>query len=265
MKGLAVRRSIFFAFFLVTGTLLAQEKCQFGSPEAADALVKAVGDQKTCKGAAQVMDQCWWGSSADTEFSSILVEKCEREFFSKLSPAAMENYVTEMQLCAYEYARQEGTISISEAAMCQAGVAERFAADPVSGDHAPFKASFDCAKAQTVLEQAICSDIRLGHADMVLGNVYKNAQKWAEPGIRPKLALSERNWLKSLPLKCGVTGVPLPEKQINCLRNQIEIRFSIMDGCGEGGADDVANCLLAIDYPESLNNIEQVEEMPREF
>lgn len=258
-----MHRSVFLAFLVITGTLLAQEKCQFGSPEAADALVKALQNQKTCKAAAQLMDQCWWGSSADANFSPILVEKCEREFFSKLSPAGMENYVTAMQLCAYEYARQEGTISISEAAMCQAGVAEQFAANPTSGDHAPSKASFDCAKAQTVLEKATCSDIRLGHADMVLADVYRNAQKWAGPDVRAKLAQSERGWLKILPSKCEVAHVPLTEKQVNCLRNQIEIRFSIMDGCGEGAQDDVDRCLLAIDDPENIDDIEPVQEMPR--
>lgn len=258
-----MHRSIFLAFLVITGTLLAQEKCDFGSPEAADALVTALQNQKTCKAAAQLMDQCWWGSSADTGFSSILVGKCESEFFSKLSPAAMENYVTSMQLCAYEYARQQGTLSISEAAMCQAWVAERFAADPASGDHAPPKASFDCDKAQSVLEKAICSDIRLGHADMVLADVYKDAQKEAGPGIRPKLAQSERSWLKTLPSKCEVARVPLSQKQVNCLRNQIEIRFSIMDGCGEGGQEDIDRCLLTIDDPENVNDIEPVQEQAR--
>lgn len=256
-----MRRSIFFAFFLVTGTLLAQEKCQFGSPKAADALVKALGDQKTCKAAAQLMDGCWWGSSADASFSSYLVEKCEAEFFGKLSSTGKENYETAMQLCAYEYARQEGTISISEAAMCQAGVAERFAADPASGDHAPSKASFDCTKAQTVLEKAICSDTRLGHADMVLADVYRNAQKWAEPEIEPKLARSEQNWLETLHSRCEVAEVPLTEKQINCLRDQIEIRFSALDGCGD--AEDSGRCLLTIDNPENVEDIKPVQEMQR--
>src|ERR1039457_6111422 len=117
-----MHRSMFLAFLVITGSLLAQEKCDFGSPEAADALVKALQSQKTCKAAAQLMDECRWGSSADAEFSSLVVEKCEGEFFNKLSPAGTENYETAMQLCAYEYARQEGTISISEAAMCQVGV-----------------------------------------------------------------------------------------------------------------------------------------------
>ena len=258
-----MHRSMFLIFLVVTGSLLAQEKCQFGTQEAADALEKSLQEQKTCKAAAQLMDQCWWGSSADSGFSSILVKKCEGEFFSKLSPAGMENYVTAMQLCAYEYARQEGTISISEAAMCQADVAEQFAADPASGNHVPPKASFDCAKAQTVLEKAICSDIRLGHADMVLADVYKSAQKWAGPESKPKLAQSQQDWLRALPVKCEVTGIPLTEKQLNCLRNQIEIRFSIMDGCGEGGAEDVARCLLAIDDPENVNDIKPAQEMQR--
>jgi uncharacterized protein len=145
--------------------------------------------------------------------------------------------------------------------MCQAGVAERFAADPTSGDHAPPKASFDCAKAHTVLEKAICSDIRLGHADIVLADVYRNARKWAGPDARAKLAQSERSWLKALTTKCRFTAVPLTEKQISCLRDQIEIRFSTMDGCGE--AEDSGRCLLSIDDPENVNDIKPVQEMQR--
>lgn len=256
-----MHRSIFLVFLVITGTLLAQEKCQFGSPEAADALEKTLQSQKTCEAAAQLMNDCRWGSSADAGFSSLVVEKCEGEFFSKLSSAGKENYGTAMQLCAYEYARQEGTITISEAAMCQVGVAEHFAADPASNDHAPAKASFDCTKAQTVLENAICSDIRLGHADMVLADVYKEAQKWAGSDGRAKLAQSERSWLKALPSRCSITGVPATEKQLNCLRDQIEIRFSVMDGCGD--AEDSGRCLLTIDDPENVNDIKPVQKMQR--
>ncbi len=258
-------QSLLLLFVLVVIPVQAQDECPFGygGERAADGLDKALLDQKSCKSAVDLMSKCRWGSSADSEFAPIAIKKCEGDFLKKLSPAGMDNYTTEMQLCAYEYARQEGTISISEAAMCQVNVAAKFASDMVANDHAPAKASFDCTKAQTVLENSICSDVRLGHADLVLAVVYENAKKWATPEVRTKLAQSEQNWLKSLPSRCEVARVPLTEKQVDCMRNQFEIRFSIMDGCGEGGQDDVDSCLLKIDDPENVNDIEPVQELAR--
>jgi uncharacterized protein len=248
---------------LVVIPVRAQDKCPFGfgGEKAADGLDKALHDQKSCKSAVELMSKCRWGSSADSEFAPIAIEKCEGDFLKKLSPAGMDNYTTQMQLCAYEYARQEGTISISEAAMCQVDVAAKFASDIVANDHVPAKASFDCTKAQTVLEKSICSDVRLGHADLVLAVVYENAKKWAGPDVRAKLAQSERNWLGAMPPRCKIGDVPLSEEQVNCLRDQIETRFSIMDGCGD--AEDSGACLLDIDSPENVNDIGPATAMPR--
>jgi len=207
------------------------------------------------------MKKCMWGSSADSEFAPIVIEKCEGDFLKKLSPAGMDNYTTQMQLCAYEFARQEGTISISEAAMCQVDVAASFAANPAANDHEPRKASFDCAKAQSVLEKAICSDTRLGHADIVLAKVYSDALQWVGSEQKPILVKSERNWLLALPPKCELSAIPLTDKQVDCLRNQIEIRFGLLDGCGDG--EDAGACLKSIDDPERAAYIGPLEPSPR--
>src|SRR2546430_5919091 len=60
---------------------------------------------------------------------------------------------------------------MSAAALCQMDVAAHYAADPVAASKLAARASFDCAKAQTPLEKAICSDISLGYADIVLSRV----------------------------------------------------------------------------------------------
>ena len=255
------QKRLIIVLFLAAATACAQAPCRWGSPEAADALEKALHDQKTCRSATELMEKCMGGSSADSEFAPIVIEKCEGDFLKKLSPAGMDNYTTQMQLCAYEFARQEGTISISEAAMCQVDVAARFAANPAANDHAPPKASFDCAKAQSILERAICSDIRLGHADIILARVYSNASKWVGHDKKAALVKSERIWLQALPSRCGLTAIPLAEKQVDCLRNQIEIRFSLLDGCGDG--EDPGACLDSIDDPRSAEDIGSLEPSPR--
>lgn len=94
----------------------AQEPCNYRSENPFDAMAKDLSQAKTCSAAAAKMRDCAWGSSADTQLAPIVIEKCEKTFLPKLSPAAQKRYADEMQLCAYEYARQEGTIYMSAAA-----------------------------------------------------------------------------------------------------------------------------------------------------
>lgn len=215
----------------------AQEPCEYGSENPFDALAKDLSQAKSCAAAAAKMRECAWGSSADTQLAPIVVKKCEITFFRKLSPAAQKRYADEMQLCAYEYAGQEGTMYMSAAALCQVDVAARFAADPVAASRTSLRASFDCAKAQTPLEKAICSDIRLGHADIVLSRVYAATLKNSDKEERAALVQSEKQWLQSIPPTCGLSGAPFSQKSLNCVRDKFENRFGMLGSCQERTSD----------------------------
>ncbi len=218
----------------------AQDTCKFGSEEAASSLVKALTQAKSCEAAVKKLEDCRWGSSADTQFAPIVIEKCEKTFLNKLSPTAEKHYADEMQLCAYQYARQEGTLSMSEAAMCQVDVAVKTAANPATADQPEARASFDCDKAETPLEKAVCSDIKLGHADIILSRVYSGLVKSANKETRPRLIQEERRWLKEVPRKCGLSSLPMSLPTLNCIRNEFELRFSWLDSCAD---EDASNCL----------------------
>ena len=125
---------------------------------------------------------CAWGSSADAEFAPVAISKCEKTFLARLPSPAHDRYTEEMQLCAYEESRADGTIHISEAALCQADVAADYAMHPEKSNDHPLRASFNCASAKTPLETAICSHIALGHADIVLSRVYSGFRKELPPG-----------------------------------------------------------------------------------
>jgi len=211
----------------------AQEPCKYGSEDAFDALAKDLSQAKSCNAAAAKMRECAWGSSADTQLAPIVIEKCEKTFLPSLSPAAQKRYADEMQLCAYEYAGQEGTMYMSAAALCQVDVAARFAADPVAASRTSLRASFDCDKAQTPLEKAICFDIRIGHADVVLSRVYGGMLKNSDKEERPALIKSEKEWLQSIPPKCGLSGTPFSQKSLSCVRDEFEVRFTMLDSCSE--------------------------------
>ena len=242
LGAMATRRVVLLAVLLMSGHILAraQDACQFGSELAANSLVKALTQAPSCGAAVKKLHDCRWGSSADTEFAPIVIEKCEKTFLSKLSPTAEKHYADEMQLCAYQYARQEGTLSMSEAALCQVDVAAEIAANPAAADRTEARASFDCDKAETPLEKAICSDIKLGHADIILSRVYSGLLKNANKEIRSRLVQDERGWLKDLPGKCGLSSLPLSQQSLNCIRNEFELRFTWLDSCAD---EDARSCL----------------------
>ncbi len=237
-----MRRLAMLVLLLIVagGAARAQDPCSHGpSDDVAEALSKALFNAKSCSVAADLLSECRWGSSADTQFAPIVVEKCEKTFFNGLSSAGKQRYEDEMQLCAYEFARQEGTLSMSQAAMCQVDVAAEFAADPAIANRPAPNASFDCAKAQSPLEKAICSNIRLGHADIVLSRVYSGVVKNLKPAEQSTLIRNQREWLDHVSTRCRPSRPPFSDKSLNCIRNEFEIRFTDLDGCldGEGGVD----------------------------
>jgi uncharacterized protein YecT (DUF1311 family) len=224
-----------FLLLAAVGSACAQDPCHLGVGNLADTVKNALRAQESCSAAADLLHKCAWGSRADTGFAPIAIEKCEAEFLDKLSEAGKDNYRTEVQLCGYEYARRKGTLYRSATVLCQADVAARFAANPEANDHPAPKASFDCGTAQTLLEEAICSDTRLGLAEIVLSRAYAHALRSAGESEKAKLADSEQKWLAGLAAVCDVAAIPLPEQTLNCLRSEIELRFTGLDSCSEWG------------------------------
>jgi uncharacterized protein len=237
-----MRRLLWVAFILIGSNIPAstREDCEFGGEEAFNAFIKTLSRAPSCEAAAAKFRKCAWGSSADTQFAPIVIAKCEKKFIFKLSPTAKKRYADEMQLCAYRYSRQEGTMWMAFAAGCQVDVARHFAAGPAAADQPAPKASFDCKKAQTALEKAICSDISLGHADIVLSRVYSSRLKDPKED-RSALLRNEKQWLQSVPARCGVSAMPLSQTSLNCIRNEFEVRFTMLDSC----IDKIADCLQA--------------------
>jgi uncharacterized protein len=256
-----MRRLILVLLFSICASILAcaQEPCQFASDDAFDQLANALSHAKSCDEAVKKMHACAWGSSADTQFAPIVIGKCEKTFFDKLSPTGKKRYEDEMQLCAYEYARQEGTMYMSEAATCQVDVAAYFAADPAAGHKPTARASFDCTKAKTPLEKSICSDIRLGHADIVLSRVYAGLLKGSDKADSSTLIQSEKQWLQNIPAKCGLSTRPFSQKSLNCVRNEFELRFTALDSCFE----ETANCLEAIAKDDAEGSAAALSASPR--
>ena len=112
-----------------------------------------------CEAAHKLHDACGWGSSGDVALSGAVIEKCEAVFLSRLRPAQKRNYQARQQRCSDKYAREDGSLAIAEASLCTEAIAVSFARNAAAAGRipaaplAPVKASFDCGKARTKLEQ----------------------------------------------------------------------------------------------------------------
>ncbi|MDH5764720.1 MAG: lysozyme inhibitor LprI family protein [Gammaproteobacteria bacterium] len=65
-----------------------------------------------------------------------------------------------------------------------------------------FKASFDCEKAGTAIEHAICQSEELANADQKLGKIYSKLRKNMSPEKAKNLRSSQRDWFKARNMKC---------------------------------------------------------------
>ncbi len=222
---------------LAASTALADDAC-FGSDAAA--MSAALTKAGSCRAALAKFSACAWGSSADLAFGDIVVKVCERAFVAKLTAAGKANYADEAALCAYEHARQDGTMYRSMEALCRAEVAQRFAETPALADQPPRRASFDCNAARTPLEKAICADAKLSRADLVLSRVYRQAMQTLTPDEQRALNADERQWMAHLVVDCHL-GEPASEKTRACTLTAFEARFTAIDQCA-GGAD-MTKCL----------------------
>ena len=247
------------AVLLLSTFVAGAQECQYFGEDALNFDAKMIAAAPTCEAAAAKAHACQWGSSADAQLAPIAVSKCEKNFLSRLPEHAKQSYYQQMQLCAYRSSRQEGTISISEAALCQVDVAAEFAANDPDAESRVRRASFDCTKATTPLEKLICSDQGLGNADLVLSDVYRGLSKNVSPIPRPQLVKSQQTWLRRVPVLCGLSADSQSLAVADCVRNQFEIRFTNLDGCYE----ETADCLKEIDSAEAKNASLTPEPKPR--
>jgi len=203
---------------------------------------RALLHTKSCGAAVAQWRKCpiLDSSGLARQLTSIIIAKCEKAFLDKLSTAAQNRYGDEKQVCFYRYAWQEGTMWGARIAECQVNVAAQFAANPALANPPTARASFDCDKAKTTLEKAICSDDGLGRAELVLSLLYRELNK-AHKKERSALARSDKKWRQSLPAECRLATAP-SQKSLNCVRKEFENRFTALEDCKDYDRP-IAECL----------------------
>jgi hypothetical protein len=121
------------AFATIASPALAAEQCpindaaimQAGSYVAAvEAIVKSAPD---CERAYKTLEVCQLGSSGGNALSAIVRGKCEPLFIHKAGPGMLKAYKRKQTGCAQIARKNEGTMYLGLAAVCQAKASRDFA------------------------------------------------------------------------------------------------------------------------------------------
>ena len=100
----------------------AAPECPASSPLQMDAIVRAISAAPGCQPAFKIMEACAFGSSADVQTGSAVVDKCE----PGIAPRFKAAFERARKACVAKYANQDGTMYRSMAAFCVAKAAVKY-------------------------------------------------------------------------------------------------------------------------------------------
>src|SRR5688572_8683649 len=93
-------------------------------------------------------------------------------------------------------------------------------------------ASFDCAKAGTSFEKAICADAELSKQDEVLAQAYATALGGLSTNAANEVKAGQKAWLNFAQRVCSPEAKPITgtydEEQIQCLSSTFRTRISAL-------------------------------------
>lgn len=96
-------------------------------------------------------------------------------------------------------------------------------------------ASFDCAKARTGVEKAICADPQLSEYDERIDAAYQRALGEWNGAIRAYVRNDQRHWLaeiRRIDGKDDDTDPPCAQGDLPCLRRELQLRADALESAG---------------------------------
>jgi hypothetical protein len=259
MSRVPVALLLVVGWALVPRPAFAEAKCPAGNAPIFEEDLRAT---RTCEAAHKLHDACSWGSSGDAGLSGVVIEKCEAVFLGGLTPAQKRNYQARQQRCSDKYAREDGSLAIAEASLCAEAIAVAFARNAAAAGRipaaplAPVKASFDCARARTKLEQLICSSDVIGGEDIDLSAAYRKTFNSAAPDARKALVASENGWLAYVADSC-IGGAIGDNDSKDCAEQAFSDRVDQLKRCLSKTGDEQKACLNA--YAPVVNGVKQTK------
>lgn len=92
-----------------------------------DKITRTVSAASSCKAAYDLMNACRSNTGGDVELAEIVITRCEASFLPGLDAKARKAYQDERAACQRKYAKSRGTMYVSFAVTCEAGVAANYA------------------------------------------------------------------------------------------------------------------------------------------
>jgi len=86
-------------------------------------VAKAINNAANCRAAVGLLKACAFGSSADNALAQAAISKCEARFSRRISKQRFRAYRDAQRRCDAKYAKMQGTMYQSAAALCRADAA----------------------------------------------------------------------------------------------------------------------------------------------
>ena len=119
------------------------------------------------------------------------------------------------------------------------------------------KASFDCGKARTKLEQLICSSDVIGGEDIDLSAAYRKAFNSAAPDAREALVASEKGWLSYVAKSCIGAAIGDYDSK-SCAEAAFSDRVDQLKRCAAKSGDEAKACLNS--YAPVVNGVKRTKQ-----
>ncbi len=247
MSKLMLASMLVLGWAFVPRPAFAEAKCPAGDAPIFEEDLRAA---PSCETAHKLHDACSWGSSGDARLSGAVIEKCEALFLDRLTPAQKRNYQARQQRCSDRYVREDGSLAVAEASLCAEAIAVSFARNAAAAGRipaaplTPVRASFDCGKARTELEQLICSSDVIGGDDIDLSAAYQKALNGSAPDVRKALIASESGWLAYVAKSCIGAAIGHDSSKL-CAEQAFSDRADQLKRCMSKSGDEERACLNA--------------------
>jgi hypothetical protein len=93
-----------------------------------DEISRSLDKAPTCSAALELFSACSVGAYSDVRIGGTVLERCERDFLTRLNKAQKRSYQAEHKRCERKYSRREGSMYRSAEVFCFAEAAARYAA-----------------------------------------------------------------------------------------------------------------------------------------
>jgi hypothetical protein len=97
------------------------------APAEFDKISQNLDKAPTCSAALELFSACSVGAYSDVRIGGSVLERCERDFLTRLSKAQKRHYRAEQNRCERKYSRREGSMYRSAEVFCLAEVASKYA------------------------------------------------------------------------------------------------------------------------------------------